>query len=83
MARPNLLRRKLAEGQTCIGPIFQEFWSPELFEFCGLAGFDYVIADGEHAGVDPHGDALGVHKHPVAVENDEPKRTGHTGIITS
>jgi 4-hydroxy-2-oxoheptanedioate aldolase len=53
MARPNLLRRKLAEGQTCIGPIFQEFWSPELFEFCGLAGFDYVIADGEHAGVDP------------------------------
>lgn len=53
MARPNLLKRKVAEGQTCIGPIFQEFWSPELFEFCGLAGFDYVIADGEHAGVDP------------------------------
>jgi 4-hydroxy-2-oxoheptanedioate aldolase len=53
MARPNLLRRKLAEGKPCVGPIFQEFWSPELFEFCGLAGFDYVIADGEHAGVDP------------------------------
>ena len=53
MARPNLLRRKISEGKTCIGPIFQEFWSPELFEFCGLAGFDYVIADGEHAGVDP------------------------------
>jgi len=53
MARPNLLRRKLAEGRTCIGPIFQEFWSPELFEFCGLAGFDYVTVDGEHAGVDP------------------------------
>src|SRR5919202_744618 len=53
MARMNLLRRKVAEGKTCIGLIFQEFWSPELFEFCGLAGFDYVIADGEHAGVDP------------------------------
>jgi 4-hydroxy-2-oxoheptanedioate aldolase len=53
MARPNLLRKKLAEGRTCVGPLFQEFWSPELFEFCGLAGFDYVILDGEHAGVDP------------------------------
>jgi 2-keto-3-deoxy-L-rhamnonate aldolase RhmA len=53
MARPNLLRRKLAEGKTCIGPLFQEFWSPELFEFCGLAGFDFVVVDGEHAGVDP------------------------------
>ena len=53
MARPNRLRAKLATGQTCIGPLFQEFWSPELFEFCGLAGFDYVVLDGEHAGVDP------------------------------
>ena len=53
MARTNLLKRKLAEGKTCIGPLFQEFWSPELFEFVGLAGFDYVIVDGEHAGVDP------------------------------
>jgi len=53
VARPNLLRRKLAEGRTCVGPLFQEFWSPELFEFCALAGFDYVILDGEHAGVDP------------------------------
>jgi 4-hydroxy-2-oxoheptanedioate aldolase len=53
MARPNLLRRKLAEGRTCIGPLFQEFWSPELSEFCGMAGFDFVIIDGEHAGVDP------------------------------
>jgi 4-hydroxy-2-oxoheptanedioate aldolase len=48
-----LLRQKLATGQVCVGPIFQEFWSPELFEFCGLAGFDYVVIDGEHAGVDP------------------------------
>jgi 4-hydroxy-2-oxoheptanedioate aldolase len=53
MARPNRLRQKLAAGRTCLGPLFQEFWSPELFEFCGLAGFDFVVADGEHAGVDP------------------------------
>jgi 4-hydroxy-2-oxoheptanedioate aldolase len=53
MTRPNRLRAKLAAGQTCVGPLFQEFWSPELFEFCALAGFDFVIADGEHAGVDP------------------------------
>ncbi len=53
MARPNLLRRKLAAGRRCVGPLFQEFWSPELFEFVALAGFDFVIADGEHAGVDP------------------------------
>ena len=53
MARANRLRVKLAAGRTCIGPLFQEFWSPELFEFCALAGFDFVIADGEHAGVDP------------------------------
>jgi 4-hydroxy-2-oxoheptanedioate aldolase len=53
MARANQLRVKLAAGRTCVGPLFQEFWSPELFEFCALAGFDFVIADGEHAGVDP------------------------------
>jgi 4-hydroxy-2-oxoheptanedioate aldolase len=53
MARVNQLRVKLAAGRTCVGPLFQEFWSPELFEFCALAGFDFVIADGEHAGVDP------------------------------
>jgi 4-hydroxy-2-oxoheptanedioate aldolase len=53
MARENRLREKLGAGQTCVGPLFQEFWSPELFEFCALAGFDFLIADGEHAGVDP------------------------------
>jgi 4-hydroxy-2-oxoheptanedioate aldolase len=53
MARPNLLRQKIGAGQHCVGPLFQEFWSPELFEFVGLAGFDFVVADGEHAGVDP------------------------------
>ena len=47
--------RSWPPGQTCVGPLFQEFWSPELFEFCALAGFDFLIADGEHAGVDPQG----------------------------
>src|SRR5262249_32607263 len=55
VARTNLLRSKLGTGRTLVGPLCQEFWSPELFEFCGLAGFDFVIADGEHAGVDPQG----------------------------
>ena len=55
MARPNRLREKIAAGKTCVGPLFQEFWSPELFEFCAMAGFDFLIADGEHAGVDPQG----------------------------
>src|SRR4029078_12947548 len=55
VARPNRLREKLAAGQTCVGPLFQEFWSPELFEFCAMAGFDFVIADGEHACVDSQG----------------------------
>ena len=55
MARPNRLRERIAAGKTCAGPLFQEFWSPELFEFCAMAGFDFVIADGEHAGVDPQG----------------------------
>ena len=27
MARPNGLREKLAAGRTCVGPLFQEFWS--------------------------------------------------------
>jgi 2-keto-3-deoxy-L-rhamnonate aldolase RhmA len=53
MARPNLLRQKLEAGRTCTGPLFQEFWSPELVEFCGHAGFDYVVLDGEHAAIDP------------------------------
>jgi len=39
MARPNRLREKIAAGKTCVGPLFQEFWSPELFEFCAMAGF--------------------------------------------
>ena len=48
----NPLRQKIAEGKPVIGPILQEIPdSPELVEFMGAAGFDYVMVDGEHAGV--------------------------------
>ena len=48
----NPLRQKIAAGKPVIGPILQEIPdSPELVEFLGSAGFDYVMIDGEHAGV--------------------------------
>jgi 4-hydroxy-2-oxoheptanedioate aldolase len=51
--RPNPLRQKLAAGQAVIGPLLQEIPdSLDLVEFFGAAGFDFVMADGEHAGVD-------------------------------
>ena len=50
--RPNPLRQKLARGEPVIGPLLQELpASPDLVEFLGAAGFDYVIVDGEHGGV--------------------------------
>ncbi len=52
----NPLRQKIADGKPVIGPILQEIPdSPELVEFLGAAGFDYVMVDGEHAGVDVKG----------------------------
>ena len=48
----NPLRQKIADGKPVIGPILQEIPdSPDLVEFLGSAGFDYVMVDGEHAGV--------------------------------
>jgi len=48
----NPLRQKLAAGKPVIGPLFQEIPdSLEMVEFFGHAGFDYVMIDGEHAGV--------------------------------
>lgn len=50
--RPNPLRQKIGAGQAVIGPLLQEIPdSLELVEFFGNAGFDFVIVDGEHAGV--------------------------------
>jgi 2-keto-3-deoxy-L-rhamnonate aldolase RhmA len=49
----NPLRPKIAAGRAVIGPLLQEIPdSLELIEFVGAAGFDYVVVDGEHAGVD-------------------------------
>ena len=50
--RPNPVRRKLSAGQPIIGPLLQEIaTSPDLVEFLGAAGFDFVGVDAEHAGV--------------------------------
>lgn len=50
--RPNPLRAKIAAGQAVIGPLLQEIpTSPDLVDFFGHAGFDYVAIDGEHGGV--------------------------------
>ena len=50
--RLNPLRQKIADGKAVIGPILQEIpESTDLVEFLGRAGFDYVMIDGEHAGV--------------------------------
>ena len=51
--RKNLLRRKLARGETVLGPNLQ-IPSPELIEMFGLAGFDFVMLDGEHGDATPH-----------------------------
>src|SRR4051812_26733988 len=48
----NPLRAKLAAGQAVIGPLLQEIpTAPDMVEFFGRAGFDYVVVDGEHGGV--------------------------------
>ena len=50
--RPNPLREKIRAGRAVIGPLLQEVPdSLELVELFGNAGFDFVIVDGEHAGV--------------------------------
>src|SRR5947209_2004664 len=45
--RPNTARAKLEAGQPIIGPLLS-FNSPELVEFCGHVGFDFVLIDAEH-----------------------------------
>lgn len=45
--RPNRLRRTLARGRAAFGPNLQ-IPSPDLVEIIGLAGFDFVMLDGEH-----------------------------------
>ena len=51
--RPNQLRTSIAAGRPVFGPILQEIPdSPDLVEFFGAAGFDFVVIDAEHGGVD-------------------------------
>jgi 4-hydroxy-2-oxoheptanedioate aldolase len=45
--RPNRLRRLLARGGIPCGPNLQ-IASPDLVEIIGLAGFEFVMLDGEH-----------------------------------
>lgn len=47
--RKNHLRRLLDRGRAAIGPNLQ-IPSTELVEIIGLAGYDYVLLDGEHGG---------------------------------
>ena len=44
------MRRKLREGRTLIGS-FIEIPSPQVVEVMGLAGFDFIIIDGEHGSI--------------------------------
>lgn len=50
--RSNTLKARLAADQPVFGPLLS-FNSPELVEFCGLLGFDYVLIDAEHNLVSP------------------------------
>lgn len=50
MRRPNLLRQRLAGPRPLIGA-YLNFPSPELVEFLGYAGFDWVFLDAEHGGI--------------------------------
>jgi 4-hydroxy-2-oxoheptanedioate aldolase len=45
--RLNRLARSLRRGQSAVGPNLQ-IPSPDLVEMIGLAGFDFVLLDGEH-----------------------------------
>ncbi|MDO5022088.1 MAG: aldolase/citrate lyase family protein [Eubacteriales bacterium] len=48
----NTLKRKLKEGKATIGT-FLVTGAPDLVEICGLAGYDFVVIDGEHGPTGP------------------------------
>lgn len=52
MLRPNLLKRKLQRGERVFG-LFCSIPAPASVELAGVAGFDFVIIDTEHALVNP------------------------------
>lgn len=47
LMRPNRIRAQLEKGQAAFGPNLQ-IDAPWLVEIIGVAGFDYVLLDGEH-----------------------------------
>lgn len=48
----NSLKKKLKEGETAFG-VFNLVNTPEVIEIMGLAGFDFVVIDGEHGPAGP------------------------------
>jgi 4-hydroxy-2-oxoheptanedioate aldolase len=50
--RTNSLKRKLAAGQRTCGALV-EFNSPDLIELLGHLGYDFVLLDGQHCGLNP------------------------------
>jgi 4-hydroxy-2-oxoheptanedioate aldolase len=55
MYRSNMVKAALAAGQGAFG-IFNNFASPLVAELSGLAGYDFVLIDGEHGagGLEEH-----------------------------
>jgi 4-hydroxy-2-oxoheptanedioate aldolase len=49
--RVNQTKRKLQSGETVFG-VFVTIPAPRVVEICGIAGFDFVIIDAEHAPID-------------------------------
>lgn len=52
MLRPNAVRAALAGGREVHG-LFCAIPAPALVEMIGCAGYDFVVLDTEHSGVDP------------------------------
>ena len=50
--RSNALKSRWAAKESVIGPLLS-FNSPEIVEFCGHLGFDFVLIDAEHNLVSP------------------------------
>lgn len=49
---PNRMKKKLEAGDYILGATMN-FVSPEIVELIALAGFDYILFDGEHGPIDP------------------------------
>lgn len=52
MRNDNPVKQALRDGKTCFG-CFVPMPSPEIIEILALAGFDFVLFDGEHGRVSP------------------------------